>query len=196
MIKLSWDQVLAFRLERQFLTERAPPGSLIAVVGTLCGVHAQVASSAELALWARVEGIEPGTVKRALEEERTLVKTWTIRDTLHLVPSDDLALYVAVLRPLPEGPGDGWMRQRGITREQYHAIVENVPRALDGRPRTREALAERLVELAGPDVREAALAGAESSRFPPTWGISASARIAVATSRSCGPTAGCDEWSR
>jgi hypothetical protein len=157
VIELSWDQVLAFRLERQFLTERALPGSLLSVASALCGVHAQVASSAELALWARVEGLEQGAVRRALEDERTLVKTWTIRDTVHLVSADDLALYVAVLRPLPEGPGDGWMRQRGITREQYHAIIENVPRALDGVPRTRESLADRLVELAGPDVREAAL---------------------------------------
>lgn len=157
VIELSWDQVLAFRLRRQFLAERAPPGSLLSVASAVCGVHAQVASAAELALWARVEGLEQGAVRRALEEERTLVKTWTVRDTVHLVPADDLPLYVAVLRPLPEGPGDGWMRQRGITREQYHAIVENVPRALDGRPRTRESLADRLVDLAGPDVREAAL---------------------------------------
>ena len=157
MIELSWDQVLAFRLERQFLTEQAPEGSLLSVASALGGLHAQVASSPELALRARVTGLARGAVERALVNERTLVKTWTIRDTVHLVPADDLALYVGVLRPRPEGPGDGWMRQRGITRKQYRAIIENVPRALDGRPRTRESLADRLVELAGPDVREAAL---------------------------------------
>jgi Winged helix DNA-binding domain len=157
VIDLSWDQVLAFRLERHFLTEHAPEDSLLSVASALCGLHAQVASSPELVLWARVKGLAPDAVKQALEKERTLVKTWTIRDTVHLVPANDLALYVAVLRPLPQGPGDGWMRQRGITREQYHAIIENVPRALDARPRTRESLAERLVELAGPDVREPAL---------------------------------------
>lgn len=156
MTTLSWDQVLAFRLERQFLDERAPKGSLLSVASALCGLHAQVASSPELALSARVEGLEQGDVQRALEEERTLVRTWTVRDTLHLVPADDLPLYVAVLRPLAE-PGDGWMHQRGITREQYHRIVENVPRALDGRPRTREQLADRVAELAGPDLREAVL---------------------------------------
>jgi hypothetical protein len=74
-----------------------------------------------------------------------------------VLPADDLALYVAALRPRPEGPGDAWLRLRGVTREQYEAIVENVPRALDGRPRTREWLADRLAELAGPDVREAVL---------------------------------------
>jgi hypothetical protein len=157
VFELSWDQVLAFRLERQFLTEHAPKGSLLSVASALCGLHAQVASSPELALRARVDGLAHGAVERALEDERTLVKTWTIRDTLHLVPAEDLPLYVGVLRPHPEGPGDGWMRQRGITREQYHAIIENVPRALTGRPQTRESLADRLVELAGADVREVAL---------------------------------------
>ena len=156
MTKLSWDQVLAFRLERQFLDSRAPSGSLFEVASALCGVRAQLPFTAELALWARVDGLEPGEVTHALEKDRTLVKTW-IRNVLHVVPADDLALYVAVLHPRPEGPGDAWLRMRGVTREQYEAIIENVPRALDGRPRTREWLADRLADLAGPDVREAAL---------------------------------------
>ena len=157
MTTVSWDQVFAFRIERQFLGSRAPAGSLFEVAHALCGIRAQLPSTAELALWARVEGIEQGEVKRAVEEERTLVKTWTIGNKLHVLPADDLAPTVAVLRPRPEGPGDAWLRMRGVTRQQYEAIIENVPRALDGRPRTREQLADRLAELAGPDVREAVL---------------------------------------
>jgi hypothetical protein len=34
-----------------------PAGSLLEIVRALCGVHAQIAASAELALWARVEKI-------------------------------------------------------------------------------------------------------------------------------------------
>ncbi len=157
MTTLSWDQVLAFRLERQFLDSRAPAGSLFEVAHAMCGIRAQLPSTAELALWARVDGIEQGEVKRAVEEERTLVKTWTIGNKLHVLPANDLAPTVAVLRPRPEGPGDAWLRMRGVTREQYEAIVENVPRALDGRPRTREQLADRIAELAGVDLREAVL---------------------------------------
>jgi len=157
VIALSWDQVLAFRLERHFLAKRAPKARVLCVAGSVCGLHAQVASSPELALRARVERLAPGAVKQALENERTLVRTWTIRDTVHVVPADDLPLYVAVLRPRPEGPSNGWLNQRRMTRKQYDAIVENVPRALDGRPRTREQLADRLVELAGEHVRAPAL---------------------------------------
>jgi hypothetical protein len=156
VVKLSWDQVLAFRVERQFLHSRAPAGSLFEVLSAVCGVRAQLPATAELSLWARVEDLEVGDVERALEKERTLVKTW-IRNVLHVVPADDLALYVATLHPRPEGPGDAWLRMRKVTRKQYDAIIENVPRALDGRPRTRESLADRLADLAGPDIREAVL---------------------------------------
>lgn len=155
-LQLSWDQVLGFRLERQFLSSRAPAGDVFEVARKLCGVRAQLPSTAELTLWARVDGLEQGEIKRALEQDRTLVKTW-IRNRLHVIPSDDLALYVAALHPRPEGPGEAWLRLRGVTRQQYEAIVENVPRALDGRPRTREWLADRLAEAAGPEVREAVL---------------------------------------
>ena len=103
MIELSWDQVLAFRLERHFLTERAQQGNLLSVASALCGLHAQVTSSPELALWARVKALGRGAVKQALELDRTLVRTWTIRDTVHVIPADDLPMYVGVLRPL-RGP--------------------------------------------------------------------------------------------
>lgn len=154
--QLTWDQVLAFELERQFLAARAPSGSMIEVVRVLCGVRAQLPSTAELALWARVDGLERAELEHALYSERRLVKTW-IRNRLHVVPSDDLALYVAVLRPRPEGPGDAWLRLRDVTREQYDAIIQNVPHLLDDRPRTREWLADRLAALAGPGVRDAVL---------------------------------------
>ena len=108
MTKLSWDQVLAFRLERQFLHSRAPAGSLFEVASALCGVRAQLPSTAELTLLARVEGLEQGEVQRALEQERTLVKTW-IRNVLHvkqaaMIGADVVTVPPAVLRALVSHP--------------------------------------------------------------------------------------------
>jgi hypothetical protein len=66
MAALTWEAVLAWRVERQGLARRARAEQLLELASRLCGVHAQVASSAELALWARVDGLAPGTVDRLL----------------------------------------------------------------------------------------------------------------------------------
>src|SRR5437762_1826914 len=79
MLKLTWPQAAAWRIRRQHLDRRAPAGSLLAVASRLCGLHAQVMSSAELTLWARVEDLDRREVQRALWEDRTLVKTWAKR---------------------------------------------------------------------------------------------------------------------
>ena len=159
MTGMTIEQVRAFRLARQRLDRRAPAGSMLAVVRGLCGVHAQLASSAELALWARVDGLEREEVRAALEDDRTLVKTWAMRGTLHLVTPDDLALIVAVLGPRWDKPGGAWLRGHGVPEEHFEAIVRLVPRAVDARPRTREELADRLADVGGPELRERLLSG-------------------------------------
>ncbi len=52
---------------------------MLEVVSEICGLHAQLMSSVELTLWARLEGLEAEEVKRALWDERGLVKTWAMR---------------------------------------------------------------------------------------------------------------------
>ena len=159
MTAVSLDRVRAFRLARQHLDRRASQGGLLEVVGALFGVHAQLASSAELALWARIDGLRREEVREALEERRSLVKTWAMRGTLHLLRPEDLALVVAVLGPTWDDPGGAWLRGHGVPEEHFHAIVRLVPRALGARPLTREELAGKLAEAGGPELRERLLSG-------------------------------------
>jgi len=42
MTKLSWDQVLAFRVDHQFLHSRAPAGSMLEVASAMCVIRAQL----------------------------------------------------------------------------------------------------------------------------------------------------------
>ena len=159
MTALEREQVAAWRLARHHLDRPAPRESLVDVASAVCGVHAQLMSSAELALAARVEGLTRDDLHEALWKSRTLVKTWAMRGTLHLVPARDLALYVAVLARTWDTVPGAWLRGHGVTLEQFEAIRDGVPHALDGRPRTREQLADRLAEIAGADVRELLLSG-------------------------------------
>lgn len=137
----------AFRLERQHLNGRVPRDQTVEVARRLCGVHAQVLSSADLILWARVRGHRPDALGDALWEERSLVKTWLMRGTLHLVPADDLPLYVGALDNRGEYQ-PVWLRAFKVTAAQMERLIEAVGEALDGDCLTRE----ELVEAVGPRV--------------------------------------------
>src|ERR671914_1518089 len=54
------------------------------IASVLCGAHAQVLSAAELSIGRRIAGATRADVQRAHWEDRTLVKTFGPRGTVHL----------------------------------------------------------------------------------------------------------------
>jgi winged helix DNA-binding protein len=128
-------------MERHHLVGRAAPSDLIRVVGEICGLHAQLQSSAELSLWARIDGIDRDAVHEALWEHRTLVKLWATRGTLHLLPSAELGMWLSAL---------GTYTNRGMTgHPEIDVLADAVGRALEGRVLTREELALEVEQITG-----------------------------------------------
>ncbi|HYM57020.1 MAG TPA: winged helix DNA-binding domain-containing protein [Solirubrobacteraceae bacterium] len=132
----------------------------------LCGLHAQVMSSAELTLWARVEDLEPDAVSRALWQQRSLVKTWAMRGTLHMLPAAEMGVWAAALGTRIERHflNNARLRAFGTTREETLRLIDAIGEALDGRELTRAELAEavgddRLRESWGAMRKPAAAAG-------------------------------------
>lgn len=112
-------------------------------------------AAAELALSARVRGLKQEHVRAALWEERTLVKTWTIRGTLHLHPADELPLWMAAVRAV-EPP---WYEAYGLTAKQGETVLAAIGDALDGRALLREELADEVARRAGEWTRERIASG-------------------------------------
>jgi hypothetical protein len=138
---VQWESVLAWRVERQHLARRSTDA--LAVVSDLCGLHAQVMSSAQLTLWARMD--EPPDVGTLLWKERSLVKTWTLRGTLHLISPDELGLYTGAQSGLkPRYEQNSWLKHFKLTPEDVRNILEGVPAALKDGPLTREQLASQV----------------------------------------------------
>ncbi|HEX8132911.1 MAG TPA: winged helix DNA-binding domain-containing protein, partial [Actinomycetes bacterium] len=149
METFDWGQVMAWRLRRHQLAERAPTGAMLEVTARIAGLHAQVMSSAELTLWARLDGVAPDAVQRALWEDRTLVKTWAMRGTLHLLPAAELPLWQAARSTTRLWEAGSWLRGFGVTREELTRLLDAVGEALDGRMLTREELADEVARLTG-----------------------------------------------
>jgi hypothetical protein len=149
-MKVTWARAAAWRVRRHFLDRRAPAGSMLAVASRLCGLHAQLISSSELTAWARVEKLERQAVQRALWEERTLVKMWAMRGTLHLLPARELPLWHAGLAISPRYLKPVlWKKYFGITMEELDQLSEAVAKALDGRVMTREELMKEVQRITG-----------------------------------------------
>ena len=139
--RLTWEQVLAWRMRRHHLVVRGAPQDLLRVVSDICGLHAQLMSSAELSLWARIDGLAPEAIDVALWCERSLVKLWAMRGTLHLLPSAELGVWIAALSTITN---------RGMTgHPEIDRLSEAVGRAIEGRVLTREELAVEVRRLTG-----------------------------------------------
>ena len=141
----------ARRLERSALTKRS--SSLVEVVRQTGGIHAQVQASAELQLGARVDGITQQDIRDALWRDRTLVKAWTLRGTLHLHPADELPLWFATRSPreegLPEWPDPQGVRHPAVSAEEAEELHAAVWEAAGAEPLWREELADVVVRRAG-----------------------------------------------
>jgi hypothetical protein len=154
-VRLTWDRVAAWRAGRHHLGQRAPRSVLLDVTGGICGLHAQLMSSAELTAWARVGDLEPEDVSNALWRDRTLVKTWAMRGTLHLLPAAEYRLWQAALSRFRHYTKPAWLRGFRITQEQLDLLLAAVPEALAGPPLTREELADAVASLTGhPELAE------------------------------------------
>jgi hypothetical protein len=121
-----------------------------------CGVHAQVQASAELQLAARTTVIRQGDVRDALWRDRTLVKAWTIRGTLHLHEAAELSLWLAARRAVTGMPRglDAWVDPQGVSHADVSAddlagLQAAVWDAFDGRPLLREELADAVISRVG-----------------------------------------------
>jgi len=147
MRELTWTQVQAWRLQQHHLDGRAKPADLIKVVKDLGGVQAQVLSAAELALWNRVRGLRRRAVDEALWKKKTLIKTWSMRGTLHLMPADEFPIWAAAASTKNLHWQPAWLRYHGVTAPDLEAIIDAVPQALDGNGLTREQLAHELVRI-------------------------------------------------
>jgi hypothetical protein len=142
--QLTWTQALAWRLERHHLARRAAPDDLLRVTGDICGLHAQLMSSAELSLWARIDGLAGEALHEALWRQRALVKLWAMRGTLHLLPASELGLWLAALGTQTKHGNRG--------HPEIAALAEAVGSALDGRVLTREELALAVEQQTGSPV--------------------------------------------
>ena len=143
--ELSADQARRLRARAQRLAAPSPAGDVAAVLTAVCGVQAQDRRAAALSVRARSTGLTVGDVERSRLADRSVVRTWAMRGTFHLLPAADVRWVLSVLGPVLVAGGRRRLAELGFDEGRTVRAVEIVRRALERHgPRTRAELAEDL----------------------------------------------------
>jgi hypothetical protein len=156
VIALSDDQVCILRLRAQQLAPQQPgvPTSVAQAVKEVCGIQAQDANAATLAVRIRSAGLVAADVEHARVQERTIIRTWGMRGTLHLLATEDIGWLLPLLGPVFIA-GDRRRREElGLDEDtciRGIGILRDI--LADQGPLTRDELVEQLalhgIRLAG-----------------------------------------------
>lgn len=140
------------RLRSQRLDWRARlvPADAAAVVRDTAGLQAQDERAAMLGVRVRSSGLRTGHITTAMDADRTIVRAWCMRGTLHLVAATHLRDLLAVFGPVFIHRGRRRLAQLGLDDDACARAMPRIHELLaDGRPRTRTEIA---AAVRGPDV--------------------------------------------
>ena len=172
MLIANRDQVIAFRLEGQHLNRRLPAGSLLAAAGA-CGMQNTPPGSAELALHARVGGLAPGDVERALVADRSLLQLWSLRASPYIFPTGDAAAFTRGLAPVAEDEirrfifaVEPALDRIGISaRRVVELAAEGLEEILAGRALTKDELGIQIARWMSPRLEPGQASGWQSASW-------------------------------
>lgn len=111
----------------------------------MCAVQAQSFDAARHQLRVRSVGLTVGAVNRAFEDERSVVRTWLMRGTLHLCAADDMRWMLDVFGPPINRLGASCRMGIGLDDATCERGIAVIRAALAHGPMARRELRNRLV---------------------------------------------------
>lgn len=146
--------LLGERLARHGFADR-PCRSVAEAAARTTAVQAQDTYASRLGVRARTTGVTEADVLRAVADDRTVVRTWLMRGTIHLVDTADLRWLVRLFGPAVARKFRSRWRQLGLTDDVLAKTTDAIIDILADGPLTRReirgGLAERGIVLDSPD---------------------------------------------
>ena len=126
--ELSADAARGLLARGQRLTdaERADGASVAGVVGHVVGIQAQERNAGALGVRARLAGATGSAVARAVDDDRSIVRLWCMRGTLHYVAADDAGWLMALLGPVALARAQKRLDGLGVGGEDAERVVCDV----------------------------------------------------------------------
>ena len=119
-------RALLARAQRLTDAERSDGASVAEVARAVVGLQAQDLRAASLGVRARLAGSRASAVEAARLRERTVVRVWCMRGTLHLVAAEDARWLVALLGPVGLSRGRRRRSELGVSTPEAVSAVREV----------------------------------------------------------------------
>jgi hypothetical protein len=142
--RLGDDDLRRLRMRAQRLTGRRPR-AVAEVVRAVGGLQAQDTPASRLAVRPRSTALDEAAVRRACNQDRSVVRTWAMRGTLHLVAAEDAGWLVALLGPVFAAAGRRRRLQLGLDDGLCARALAALPAVLAAGPLCRADLVRGLV---------------------------------------------------
>src|SRR4051812_3070017 len=117
----------------------------VEVARAIAGAQAQDRYAGPLTFRSRSRRLTGADVERARAEDRSLLRTWVMRKTIHLIPSDDAGWMLPLFEPEIERWSRRRLEQLAMPAATQGRALRAIAKALDrDGPLTRSEAAERL----------------------------------------------------
>jgi hypothetical protein len=110
------------------------------------GIQAQDPPAARLSFRSRARGLVAADVDRARTAERSLLRTWLMRKTIHIIPTEDAGWMLPLFEPTIETWSRRRLEQLGMPHRTQEKALRRIAMALDDGPLTRSEAAARVTD--------------------------------------------------
>jgi hypothetical protein len=141
---LTLDEALRLRLRSQRLHPDFAMTSAHDLAAHLCGLQAQDVKAGTLSFRPRSAGLTAGDVDHARNVDRTIVRMWVMRNTLHFIPAEDVHWLLALLGPKSIRQTQRRREQLGLSEPVVERGIGLIRELLQNGPMPRAALIKNI----------------------------------------------------
>ncbi len=164
-------------LASQYLSRKASgPRAVVKVAEACCGINSQDFLESISSFWARINGFRDSDLTSELRPKGGLVRTWTVRFTMHIIPSKDYWVHVF------GGPGrrfqppfDKAAKKRGIpdrdfrVRFLYQPLLDHIKGRAVTSNEVKQFMVERLTQRGLQGRMKLARGWSSQPTYGPSW---------------------------
>jgi hypothetical protein len=143
--RVEWERLPRRRAAAQLLHRPASARDPAEVARAIAGAQAQDTYAGPLSFRSRSRTLTAADVDRARTEERSLLRTWVMRMTIHMIATEDAGWMLPLFEPAIEKWSARRLVQLGLPKATRAKAIRVVARALESEgPLTRPEIYERL----------------------------------------------------